>query len=504
MSLLASPYKSINFVKMPKKEIVDIYTNYGMQCTYIRGVKGDAKSFKTPLFPEKDLCTETVDWNGATGIGIKLGGASRVRAIDIDNFQVMIRNDYQDEKSAFPIRRYADEFFLHECLSILGLPEDYEWVVKTPHGYHIIFTAPDCNFDIASYGAPPERRKNRISGNIIHYDRIEILWNHSHLVMPPAILDGYARYDYVNVCIPHYAPMEVSIGNVFDFINYFCGRFEYIHDLLDKTASPLLCDGHFFPHYHLDLTNCSEWMTRDVLEQELDNNIQWLKACKSPSGYNTLGIALLMTELKNNLSFNNAVREASLCFKKADDYWAHYNLACMMALGILHGSIIDFYNHLEKAVGFPKEYKDQLIMLYLSRNTEYEKYAILDTYYYDYKYLQKVSLLIIDRKGHILEEMNKYVENECQETSCIYAPISIEDVLHNINHILKKVDYVVGFNIERQMNMLQNEAANCGIVFDDAMMCPTIDVDLSNEVQEYVFTNVHNIKEKFVKKMELK
>src|ERR1700730_16117679 len=54
-------------------------------------------------------------WTTAIGIGTVLGFNNR--CIDIDNCN--------------------DESILKGALSILGLPDDYEWLVRTPNGYHI-------------------------------------------------------------------------------------------------------------------------------------------------------------------------------------------------------------------------------------------------------------------------------------------------------------------------------------------------------------------------------
>ncbi len=141
-----------------------------------------------------------LDWNFSNGIGAVLGYTNR--CIDIDNC-----NDYD---------------FIKKILTLLRLPDDYEWVVKTPNGFHVHLLS--SNIDFASYHQlhdgvlallPNENFKNVFS-------RIELRWA-NHIVLPPTVING-KEYFFYNDSFPKNVPKHVNIYHVYKMISYVSGN----------------------------------------------------------------------------------------------------------------------------------------------------------------------------------------------------------------------------------------------------------------------------------------
>ena len=108
------------------KDFAKEYYNFGLNPTCISYLKTTYNSEKHNNNPEKAPCHSwkrwqvrrpsldeitNLNWVFSNGVGAVLGHSSK--CIDIDNC-----NDFN---------------FIKKLLRILGLPEDYEWVVKTPN-----------------------------------------------------------------------------------------------------------------------------------------------------------------------------------------------------------------------------------------------------------------------------------------------------------------------------------------------------------------------------------
>jgi len=98
---------------------------------------------------------EGFKWDGATGIAI-IQGVGNIRCLDID---VM-----------------ADESILLECLSLMGLPSDYQWVERSGFGSHIFFLCTDNpEFTVEKRGITDGRA-----------DHFEKRWSHCYTVVSPS------------------------------------------------------------------------------------------------------------------------------------------------------------------------------------------------------------------------------------------------------------------------------------------------------------------------------
>lgn len=139
------------------------------------------------------------DWINAIGIGVILG-YNRVRAIDIDGS--------------------TDSSMLVKMLEVLGLGENYEWVVKSGsgNGYHIIFLSEEHNYETWSDKVkafwPNESYANS-------YKHLELRYS-GHLVLPPSVHYSYQTYKFLNGKYPLSEPLYVPLTRVESLVDQFC------------------------------------------------------------------------------------------------------------------------------------------------------------------------------------------------------------------------------------------------------------------------------------------
>lgn len=142
-----------------------------------------------------------LNWGVSNGIGAVLGHTSR--CIDIDNC-----NDYD---------------FIKEFLKLLRLPTDYEWVVKSPNGFHIhIKSGPIyfATFKELIDGVLPIFPNDKFASV---FSKIELRWA-NHIVLPPTKINGQ-KYAFVKDDFPKEQPLRVDMFVIFQAISKFCGNY---------------------------------------------------------------------------------------------------------------------------------------------------------------------------------------------------------------------------------------------------------------------------------------
>lgn len=423
--------------------ILNFYKQMGFKCSYIVGNDDIKDSYKKP---QEIINNIGQIWDKHTGIGVYLGNNNDYRAIDIDDFQILIRensdSDYQK------LYNLANSFFINKCMTILGLPEDYEWIIRTPHGWHIVISAPSFGFEQVSYNAKKELMPNIISGNIIHFSSIELLWK-GFLVMPPSQYGNYNSYSFYNQ-YPKNSPIRVGAAQLLEFICTFCGEYQYITDLNTYNLIPIIGNAHLFPHYEFKCGNGSMDYENDDESNNIIKNEQFLKMCRNPLGFNMLGFYLVNNDLNKIYKVDQGLDSAIKCFRMANDGWGHYNLACLMAIGAMDGGIKEFYKHIELSIGFPNEYKEQLKILFLTKNHTYEEYAIIDISTNENNRIEKIAILIVDIKGDVLNK-SFLLSDSC--------------VLQNMYNVLVNVDYLVGCDLSEIKEIVRKECKYLGFDF---------------------------------------
>ena len=121
-----------------KLSALNYFKRFGFECSFIIGNSDDMDSYKNPSDTTTKITEHYLEM--CTGLGVYLGENNDYRAIDIDDFHIQVRERLDSDHSR--LSRFAETFFVNKCMSILGLPEDYEWLIKTPHGWHIVISAP--------------------------------------------------------------------------------------------------------------------------------------------------------------------------------------------------------------------------------------------------------------------------------------------------------------------------------------------------------------------------
>jgi len=139
------------------------------------------------IFKQKSEELEDFYWSDAVGIGT-VAGFNGLRALDFDGSMSIE--------------------FINSVVSMLGLPNDYEWVVKSgsDNGFHIIFYCD--NFEFAGY----KRRLRRYYSNDKYSTKfkcIDFIW-FNHLILPPSKHKTNNYYSFLNTDYPTKKPLVIE------------------------------------------------------------------------------------------------------------------------------------------------------------------------------------------------------------------------------------------------------------------------------------------------------
>lgn len=296
----------------------------------------EEKSFKNPSSGvwtdfisadfNKDIIDEVLSDDSYTGIGGIVGGNSNIRVLDFDDLGIFARevNGPWNEEST----KFSE--FVNYCLKRLGLPEDYQWVVKSGSGcgFHIIFKTSDINNfspEIISFQSHKDLRKEKLD-----VKSLDLIWN-GYVALPPTVGAGafnpnlYDTYPFIyrffkrNI-FPDYEPYVVTIGNLNSFLIDYCS------------------DNHFYGGWVDGITlygnvkKSSEFgsFSNDYLSY--NDSLEWLQNCDTPEGQNMYAIKLIEQK-----EFDKAAITLS---KVLPFSFAAYNYAVLMSLGkVPHSNI---------------------------------------------------------------------------------------------------------------------------------------------------------------------
>lgn len=146
-------------------------------------------------------------WEYATGIGCILG-KNRIKCIDVDNC-----NDLN---------------FIELFLKKLGLPQNYNWTIKTPNGFHVYILSENIYFSYETLEKgilsvlPNNEYKNKFS-------RIELRWA-GNCILPPSQINGKQyKFLYENE-IPDsiYTIRNINLASVYEVLCIMCGTHKYL------------------------------------------------------------------------------------------------------------------------------------------------------------------------------------------------------------------------------------------------------------------------------------
>jgi DNA polymerase III epsilon subunit-like protein len=167
--------------------ITNYITEYNFyDANILKGPYHNWKHLKFKRQAKKEL--EEYDWDNAVGIGT-VAGFENLHILDIDGC-----SNYE---------------FIEDLLIILGLPKNYQWVVKTGSldGYHIYFFSDlieELEEDQVASSYPPNL------DNTALFEKMELLWS-THIVLPNSIHKSGSNYSFTNCKFPIEKPTFINI-----------------------------------------------------------------------------------------------------------------------------------------------------------------------------------------------------------------------------------------------------------------------------------------------------
>lgn len=339
-------YLGFNITQIHGEKTPESYDRDG-SCCYSSYKEPIEKKWRTYFAKEQSLNDlEKLNWENKTGIGI-ICGFNNIRAIDID--------------SIVELKEAKGHNFTTLCLRLLGLPEDYQWLVRSSsnEGIHIIFRCVDSpKIEINTIAFPSNKVELDLDYNFqggfffprgtikSDFFRLELIWK-GHLTIPPTrgkyynkeekiYYSEYKDYDkdtFVNTTndMPAYPPYEVPFEKVNDLINYFCAITRTYNEDYNEFFQKIM------GYYGLRKLQTIEDSMGSY--QSYDINTAWLLNCNSKEEYNTLGIYYIK---------KHEYQKAAEYFKLADNDFAHYNWVILALQGHIKGIYSEFVFHINR------------------------------------------------------------------------------------------------------------------------------------------------------------
>ncbi len=191
---------------LPERQI-----NYNGEFEYVlKSPSHNIKNLRTKRQSENEVLE--FNWENATGVGTVIG-FNDLRAIDIDEC--------------------TNELFLFEFLRKIGLPNNYEWVVRTGshNGFHIIFYT-DPLFCLSRPGPGPSNFSLYAMKEYLNiFKHIDIL-STNHIVLPPSLHQSGKKYDFLSGKKPTSPPARIKEYPIIKHLSEICQPIS----LIDQTG----------------------------------------------------------------------------------------------------------------------------------------------------------------------------------------------------------------------------------------------------------------------------
>lgn len=197
---------------------VELYQNIGLKIHTLSNevtVKNYFESNYSKSPDKKIDNVKSLDLTKVFGVGVNLGGDANIFALDIDGC--------------------LNEVLVNNILKLLGLPQDYEWVVKSGSGvgYHILYSCNNYRVieeEDNTFGYDSSQSKGPDFGDAIanayypapfckSFYKVEFKWS-GNLVLPPSLHLTGNRYRFLNK-FPSKNPKDVSIYDLFKVKEYY-------------------------------------------------------------------------------------------------------------------------------------------------------------------------------------------------------------------------------------------------------------------------------------------
>lgn len=415
---------------------------------------------------------EKQKWEEATGLGMVLG-YNDYRALIINNI---------DLKPVHDFGWHTYDPVIKEMLQVLGLPEDYEWVVYSGSGkgLHIIFKveSPEIDEDITF-------RTKSYSGKLGVF---EFRWR-DYLVLPPSYHVFEIDYKFYNLSykeFPSEKPLYIPLDNVLNFLNKYCGytndrRLFYNIYNIDWLRNRPLDDEDWLRILPMRLirtvrTFSGEWSGSTPPSSEREE-FMLFRHCKSPEALNYIGVEYVIGRfVKKNLN------TAQKLFLKSRTKKSHINLAILISRGLINGTKVEMWNHARIGVlsdnyRIFEYYYDHDVLgdkRYLFFDTETTGLPLdFNVSPYDFeKWPRLIQLcwVITDENGVILKKSNRIIRpdnfkipDEISKMTGItqeYATLngnSIISTLFDFLNSLASVDMIIGHNLNYDKKIIRAE-----------------------------------------------
>jgi DNA polymerase III epsilon subunit-like protein len=334
------------------------YHNLGMNITRVQGNASKLYSYREPQkktgFELEKLYNKEQDvsillkenWLRATGIGLVLGW-NDFRAIDV--------SDYSDFATFVDVPKLINTD-IEYCLKTMGLPFDYQWVIKygsygNDIGFCIIIKVEDfgeidkgeIEYEFTDWrqglrsSFKCERISFRYKGNVMLPPSIFPTGNeYLHFHNLPSLDTANDEYTFLRNQMPASIPCYVKLSSINNLCEDFCGNNVYM--------------SYSWNDRDIELVEIKKqsWLPEDdnkrvkVLDY-MEDSIEWLEACDSPQSYNSLAIRYV---------FGNSVQsnpcKAYELFLKSNTVQSYFNLASLISIGYFKGTIQDVNGYLER------------------------------------------------------------------------------------------------------------------------------------------------------------
>lgn len=433
--------------------------------------KRNNKSFKEPIDTDWEtykIIPQSLDyilklnWEKSAGIGLVLG-YNQYRALDVDISSLWVSEImYPDE---------GLNGFINEILTLLHLPIDYPWVVRSGNGcgFHIIFKSEDNtatqNIDSLSF----EPKDEYCDSDCKLFYRMELRWC-DHLVLPPSLHASGLQYRFRNGTLPTIIPSKVTLTELDSMIDKYCGERIYFTanykditiELTEINKIKSRHDSYLSPHEHQI------------------NTIAWLIETSSPESKNSLALRYLFgKEIASNSDL------AIKYLTDSDSQSAKFNLLQLYACGFIKYNA-EIYNKLQKTLdeNLFNEHLDILqsnadkylpvIDRYLFFDTETtglpQNYNAPSSDIKNWPRLIQLSWIITDQFQNILAKHNHIIKpngfvipNESMSVHGIsteYAKINgenLDEVLDLFESDIKSAKYIIGHNIDFDKKIIEAE-----------------------------------------------
>lgn len=399
-------------------------------------------------------------WSEATGLGVILG-FNNIWALDIDEVKDVNKIDE----------------IIDNCLELLHLPKDYEWVVYSGSGkgFHILFrsqTIDDNRFKnkVIEF-CEPEHPQNRWLDPI--FKKMELRMK-EFLVLPPSRHLSGGVYKFRKDSFPNKEPMIVSIDSLYQLlIHYF--KYDSCHHVhrYDIDCRCYLRSESIYTTYGRGSYGGYEY---DILDE-----IAILESCCSANAINSL--ACIYAEKGCEDEDIKLIQKAKELFEKSGSSLAINNLKRLIASGIIQENC---NWHVIDKLG---EYKYMFI-----KNQHCYKYLIFDTETTGLgseARLVQLSWICADDIGNELINENSIVlpigfsipesaskVHRISTSRACWEGRPVQDVLFDFMAAVDQADILVGHNIDFDLKIIESECKRYNDEYHcwDSEKCENLDL----------------------------